>query len=270
MKTFDLSAYYLLFQAFEATGTAMFGNAWSGQEIRTGPSANKQSALKAELAVLEARLLTLEVEHQEIKSVDASLFSDGERDRRSARLNEIYDEQNTLRQEIVQFPNLRNMCLEDEERYERRSQVQAELRTAFEIGALHLIAGHGFTVDWRTWSKAEGFHFDFYLSSISVPASVTNPYTAPALIIREDFNVWVKRFSGNPETPLELTPEAQLEIFLLEQFKADPSANIPRSEIERSAQAKIEGLTQRGFAAVWRTVAPEIRKQAGRKRKADV
>ncbi|MCK0140015.1 hypothetical protein [Aliiroseovarius sp. F47248L] len=267
MRTFHLTPYYFLLQAFDKTGEAMFGEDWSGQEVRTGAPTMDLRPIKAEQEAIEIRLLSIADRQAAIRGEVNLQLSPEERERVGGETIALREEQIELRVRRSELPDLTHMTNEDAERFERRCAVETELRTAIQNGALRLIAGDGLIVEWNKWAMEDGFNVNFYLSTVQVPASILSTGSAPALVLIEEFETWLKRF-GVPTAPPDPIPLiTQLENFFREQFKGDPELLTPREAFFDLASKTFPDASLRKLRQAWDNAAPDERRKGGRKRK---
>lgn len=266
-RSFHLSPYYFLLQAFDSTGEAMFGKDWSGQEVRARPPETDLRKVQSQQAKLEAQLIELEAQLAALLGENATDLSPLETDRRGDSLLAIKAAQKECRRQLIALPDLTNTNNESAERFERRCAVEGELRQAFDSSKLSLIAGDGLTVVWSQWVVEPDFAVDFYLSTVTCPASIVSAGVAPAFVVAEDFDKWVSRFPfgmiGRPVPPLQ----TRVEDWLKAAIADDPHNRITAAEFRDRARAQFSDASKTQVETAWNKVAPPSRTGPGRKPK---
>lgn len=266
-RSFHLSPYYFLLQAFDRTGEAMFGGDWSGQEVRARPPETDLRKVQKHQADIETQLMKLEAQLVALLEESASDLSPLEMDRRGDRLLAIKAAQKECRRQLVALPDLTNTNNESAERFERRCAVEGELRQVFDCAKLSLIAGDGLTVVWSQWAVEPDFSVDFYLSTVTCPASIVSAGVAPAFVVAEDFDKWVSRFPygmiGRPVAPLQ----TRIEDWLKDAIGNDPHNRITATEFRDAARTQFSDASKTQVETAWNKVAPPSRTVPGRKPK---
>lgn len=263
-RSFHLSPYYFLLQAFDRTGEAMFGGEWSGHEVRTIPAEDDLRPIQEQRDKIEGTLRNLEQQLDRLLTEDALELSPRELERRGEKIVAIKSEQKEQRRRLVALPDLSNATNEGAERFDRRRAVEQELHKAFDEDRLALIAGDGLVVGWNNWTGQPDFALDFYLSTVTCPASIVSTGVAPAFVISEDFDKWVKRFPfalPGREVP---ALEAQITDWLLNAMKNDPSETIRASVLRSQAKERFPEASKNLIKQIWDDTAPASRKRAGR------
>lgn len=266
-RSFHLSPYYFLLQVFDRTGEAMFGNDWSGQEVRARPPETDLRKVQSQRAKLEAQLMELEAQLATLLGESDIDLSPSEMDRRGDRLLAIKAAQKECRRQLIALPDLSNTSNESAERFERRCAVEGELRQAFDNAILSLIAGDGLTVVWSQWADEPDFSVDYYLSTVICPAGIVSAGVAPAFVVAEDFDKWVSRFPfgrvGRPVPPLQ----TRVEDWLKAAIADDPHNRIRAAEFRNRARAQFPVASKSQIKVAWDKVAPKSRTKPGRKPK---
>lgn len=266
-RSFHLSPYYFLLQAFDRTGEAMFGSDWSGQEVRARPLETDLRKVQKQQADIETQLIKLEAQLVALLEESATDLSPLEMDRRGDRLLAIKAAQKECRRQLIALPDLTNSNNESAERFERRCAVEGELRQAFDSAKLSLIAGDGLTVVWSQWVVEPDFLVDFYLSTVTCPAGIVSAGVAPAFVIAEDFDKWVNRFPfgmiGRPIPPLQ----TRIEDWLKDAIANDRHNRITAAEFRNRARAQFPAASKSQIKVAWDKVAPKSRTTPGRKPK---
>lgn len=259
---FDLSTFYLLLQAFDLTGRHLYGNDWRGDEAFARDSEDP-SPLSKERQSIQDRIKKLAIAgapHQAILAVDAD---EAEHQAASDALHHINQELGQLEERLATLPHLTGAWFADHEAFKRRTDIEGKLFAAFRSGDLNLQVGPNEIVQWRNWSRQPDFKVLFSMSCVIVPRSHANQRRrGPAFVQRVAFNNWLNRFSGAATETHELTPEAQLEVWLREKIKGPKEFSKP---VYRAfAIEEIPDLSARAFDRVWDNVVPENWKRSGR------
>lgn len=266
-RSFHLSPYYFLLQAFDRTGEAMFGGDWSGQEVRARPPEADLRKVQKQRDQIEAQLQDFGAQLDALREEKTTDFSPLELDRRGDKLLAIKAAQKDCRRQLMALPDLTNTNNESAERFDRRCAVENELRQAFENEKLLLIAGDGLTVVWKQWVDEPDFTVDFYLSTVTCPADVAAAGIAPAFVMSEAFDKWVMRFPfgmlGRPVPPLM----TQIEDWLIDAIKDDPQKRISAAEFRTRAKKQFPDAKKAQVETAWNKVAPPSRTRSGRKPK---
>lgn len=261
---FDLSAFYLLLQAFDLTGRHLYGNDWRGDEAFARDNGDP-SPLSKERQSIQDRIKNLALAaapHQAILAVDAD---EAEHQAASDALHHITREANDLKEQLATLPEVTSSWFADYEAFQRRADVESKICAAFQSGDLSLQVGPYEIVQWRTWSRKPDFEIVFSMSCVRVPASHAGEQrSGPALIPRVAFNKWISRFSGAATGTEELTPEGQLELWLREKTKRPKEFS--KAEYKAQAFKEVTDLSERSFDRIWANTVPDSWKQSGRLR----
>ncbi|MCI2400410.1 hypothetical protein [Aliiroseovarius subalbicans] len=248
----------------------MFGDEWSGHEVRTGEPWNDLRPVEKRKTEIEAFLVKLDDRLRELDSENTADLTLAERDRRGEEYGALKSKQRKLRKEYHDLPDLTNCTHELPERFDRRCAVESELKNAFKEGDLQLMLGDGVPIEWDRWAAEAQFHVDFYLSTVRAPEQFGAMGIGPALVPMQSFDGWITRFGPGALKSGEMTITAQLERYLREQFEKDPHEEISKSEFKLRAAAEFSehnNYSGEEFDRVWRIVASPSRKTPGRKRK---
>jgi len=259
---FDISGHYLLLQAFDLTGRKIFGDEWRGDEAFARDTEDP-SSVSDERQNVQNRIKTLAASTVPHNAILASDADEEEYQASSDALHQINQELGQLKERLATLPHLTGAWLADHEAFKRRTDIEAKLFEAFRSGDMDLQVGPNEIVQWRNWSRQPDFKVLFSMSCVIVPRSHAGQRRrGPAFIQRVAFNNWLNRFSGAATETHELTPEAQLEVWLREKIKGPKEFSKP---VYRAfAIEEIPDLSARAFDRVWDNVVPENWKRSGR------
>lgn len=264
---FDLTNFYSLLQAFDLTGRRVFGSAWNGEEAfarrANDPNATRQErqdildGIKAQTAQAQ--------QHQVILTLDAGEDLDQSA---SDSLHGINAELDRLKRRLSGLPHVTDWWVADHEAFARRQRIEDELRAAFAQGDLDLLIAPSEIVQWQSWSRLADFKVYFGLSMVRVPfAHAGRRRRGPAFVSKLALSQWLERFGLPDPAGGELTPQAQLKIWLKEQVRENEPKKYSKASYRNEALAIIPKITARAFDTVWDQTVPKSWRQSGRTRK---
>ena len=267
MSTSPYQSYYLLLDAFDKTGLAMFGKDCAGHEVRAAPVDPDPLSVRVEIEKIEARLEQISLQLSDIHKTPIEELTPGERARQAKDLKALSDEQKDLRCQYAELPDVSDMSDKGSLTFSRRMDVENALKDAFKSGALSLIVAQNTRVEWGIWSAEIGFNVDFFRSLVTCPSQLMNLDTAPGFVTKEDFDPWVYRYQEAGAEIEGMSRFAQLEGFLLREFANDPDCKLSKQTFKQRAKAELKGYSRDSFDMVWAKVASPERSKGGRKPK---
>ncbi|WP_321831177.1 hypothetical protein [Thalassovita sp.] len=267
MSISPYQSYYLLLDAFDKTGLAMFGKDWTGHEVRAAPVDPDPLSVRAEIEKIEARLEQISLQLSDIHKTPIKELTPGERARQAKDLKALSDEQKDLRCQYAELPDVSDMSDKGSLAFSRRMDVENALKDAFKSGALSLIVAQNTRVEWEVWSAEIGFSVAFFRSLVACPNQLMNLDTAPGFVVKTEFDRWLYRFQKTNAGIETLSAFAKIEDFLRHEFAKDPDCNTPKQAFKALAKENLKDYSRDRFDLVWATVAPAERSKGGRKRK---
>lgn len=262
MLQFDLTTFYSLLEAFDETGRRLYGEAWRGIEA-FARQANDPKSTQDKRASLLAELKRLAQEETPHNAMLVDGAGQQAWDEASAALQLIRQERDAVRARLQEIPDITDSSVKDHEAYQRRCRVECELKGAFARGELPLLVAPHTLADWRSWSAYKGFRLYFGLSMARLPAEASSQRRGPAFVERAALDNWLERFGVPDIGPADLTPEAQLRKWLVEQTNQYAPKEKKKDQYLAEAQATIDGVTKRMFEHVWTNTVPQSWKKAG-------
>lgn len=261
---FDISGHYLLLQAFDRTGRKVFGGEWRGDEAFARDTEDP-SGVSGERRNIQDRIKTLAASAEPHNAILASDADEEEHQAASDALHHINQELGQLKERLATLPHVTGSWLADHKAFKRRTDIESKLFEAFRSGDLDLQVGPNEIVQWRNWSRQPDFKVLFSISCVIVPRSHAGQRRrGPAFIQLAAFDKWLGRFAGAATGTEELTPEAQLEVWLRNKIKQPKK--LSKADYKAQAREEIPDLTERAFHRVWSNTVPKSWKQGGRRR----
>ncbi|WP_208347866.1 hypothetical protein [Pseudaestuariivita rosea] len=266
MSTFTLSLFYPLLHAFDETGRAMFRSEWTSWEAWARDYGDPDETRQKRRAIFDALNVLVGREN-----ALTQVFVD-QSDKEAAAIQNhkfqaIYKEQERLKLELHELPQVQDNWIKDHKAFQRRSRVEAELRDAFKQGELTLLFGPSTIVDWKRWANSTDFRVYFCLSMIRAPKNqLFGTRRAAALINRVEFDEWIKRFGVVPEGDGGLTAKAQCTNRLRAEV-AKGQKRKTKDQYRAEMMDQIPGLSRRQFDRCWADETPDSWKVSGPFRK---
>lgn len=262
--SFDLSQYYLLFQAFDMAGRAMFRDGWLGTEwdaretLDASPISLRRAEISKRLADLRQR------DHARLKDLNDDL-TEPEREALGREAELDFAERTKLRAEHHELPEVTDAYRRDADAFKRRHAVETELVSAFRARDLHLVLANGHVVDWDHWADSDDFNVCWSLSMVRMPLHIMKPRRrAPAMIDKTEFNNWLLRFGPTEDDVSTLIPAERCRHWLRKEVAKGRSKN--KSQYLAEALPLFDGLSKRAFNRVWDAEVPESWKASGPRR----
>ena len=250
----DMSAFYLLLEAFDRVGRARFGPDWNGREVCSIPREGAQTVRNRRRAIVERQNeLVQEEDRLRKESFD---YDDAEAvQRRGQKFDDLYQERDMLNAELNRLPRVTESYLADLATFDRRRRVEEDLVGAFASGELRLIVSGSNIVDWNHASSQPGFVCSFALSMVIFSAkTASHGRRGPAMVGRTEFDLWLRHKVlpyGNGEG---LSPEERCELWLRKLVEGQKEKK--RDLYQADAQAAFPGLSERAFKSLWRAIVP--------------
>jgi hypothetical protein len=260
---FDLSNFHSLFEAFDHTGRRLYGEVWQGDEAFARTTKNPEpTRLRRAAIVGELKEIDRQIQHH--SQFMKEEFGAEEHQKASDTLGQLYQKQAVLGLEIKDLPHLTDFWIKDHEAFERRLVVESELTDGFKSKEMLLYMGPSTIVEWNSWAREKAFKVYFGLSMIRAPYGDFNSRRrGPALVKREEFAEWLKRFKTQPDHDQPLTSAASCERWLTEQITKDGTKRHTKDEYRGMAIGKFPGLSARRFDRIWDATVPASWKAPG-------
>lgn len=267
MNFFDPTTFYTLHEAFYRTGRAMFGSTWQGSEVWSQPKGDPAELARERASKLKV-LGALEDEIAPLYAQTKAIHPSEVREAAHEALQPLYKQRYELTDWLHHYPTTYDSFIKSTEAFERRQQVEAELRTAFESQALYLTYRDGLTITWNNFKDDPQFRLFCDLSIVRI----TRPYGGgprrfPAYIARKAFDDWVLRFRADTSDPSDLSTEEQARLWFLEQVKQVGPKRQFFEQTQETARARFPDLSKRAFRRIWDNHAPGHWKDGGRPKK---
>lgn len=262
-REFDLETFYNLFEAFDRTGRRLFSETWRGTEAFARQT-DDPSASREERDRLIGRHQVLSQQSAQHWALLRHGMAGEVQQAASDALEPINQEMEDIREQIQRIPEVSDTSIRDHDAYLRRRRVEDELKSAFASGDLPLHVAPNSIVEWRSWSRKEGFRVYFGLSMVRIPAEISSARRAPAFVPRADFHTWLNRFEASSAEAGTLTPEAMLKTWLEQQVKLfEPKEKTKDQYLAEARNALPFEVTKRMFEQVWANTVPQSWKASG-------
>ncbi len=260
---FELSKHYSLLQAFDRIGEHLFASQWAGTEVWARPVEDPDQ-IRRERNAINERLNAIDAEVLLLGQRMARADCQQERAALHVQRSKLTAEANALHERRSTFPELGEPYFRDHDAFLRRQKTQEVLMVGLSEGAIHAQFGNGTLIDWKTWSRADGFKLYISLSMAVVPGKLSSLRRAPVFFARYVFEDWLGSVEAIVERPVtELSPQKRCEALI----KAIVNAGSWRKKDDcwHEAVQSIPELSKRAFNQAWSNAAPDHWKKSGRR-----
>lgn len=265
MRLEQLRKDYCLLEAFEALGEWLYGDEWTGNELkREWHHVTDPEELAAKRAPYEAELAEIDEEHDRLRKAKSKTVKKKEVDEYAARLEELLARRAEITHFLWENPAPEKGVAEDWEEWHRRVKTEGVLISGLAAGDLMAVSTSNLIVENYLWKERDGFRYYIDLSMVVLPQRSSSQKRHNVRIPEGDFDKWLRTVTPvNSHELRKLSREDRCKIFLKEKVLAGPKEKL-RDEYFDDACELIPSLAYNEFRRAWAESTPRLWRRAGR------
>ncbi|MEH6477307.1 MAG: hypothetical protein V7727_16560 [Sneathiella sp.] len=254
---------YPLALAFQTLGLHLYGDQWTGNEIRGRRVEDPTSILEAraplEIRVEELCLLINEANRRQKEVVGGEAIIEINRE-----IDQLDEERNQLAKQLFDIGEPGSGALDDHGEWKRFVETEGQLLKGLGSGEITVIGSHGTVVKKELWRDlSEEFGCDWVRSLIFFPKIESSNLMQSGHIKEDEIVLWLDTVLPiNPSNIEKLTVERRARIRFKELVPKYDGSEL-RDDYLEQMQAEFPKLSERAFIRIWNELATDKMKKAG-------